>query len=175
MSRRASTRLLALLCVGVCTASAAASDRCLVGRWQPDGNGAAEWMQKTMPGMRVSVDQQQGELELRADGRYVAHNRLQTRATSPGARGSAEGSFQAAGTWRAAEGHLTLVPERGGASGHMDVESRSGGRVRQALPSAAASTTRFAYRCSGERLETTLQVPGSSVPMVQRYRRAAGG
>jgi hypothetical protein len=173
MSRRATIRLLALLCAGLCAAPAAASDRCLIGRWQPDGNGAAEWMQRTAPGMRVSVDQQQGELELRADGRYVAHNRLQTRATSQGARGTAEGSFQAAGTWRAAEGHLTLVPERGGASGHMDVESRSGGRVRQALPSAAATTTRFGYRCSGDGLETSLQIPGSGVPMVQRYRRVA--
>ena len=175
MSPPAATRLLVLLCAGLCAAPAVAADRCLVGRWQPDGNGAAEWMRKTMPGMQVSVDQQQGELELRADGRYVAHNRLQTRAASAGTRGSAEGSFQAAGTWRAAEGHLTLVPERGGASGHMDVESRSGGRVRQPLPGAPASTTRFAYRCSGERLDTTLQIPGSSVPMVQRYRRAAAG
>jgi hypothetical protein len=163
---------LLMPCVFALAAPAAAQSRdaCLVGRWAPDGNGAAEWLQRAVPGMRASVPAQSGVLELRRDGTFVAHAATQGQVQARHLRGDMQGRFASRGTWRGASGRMDLVPERQAIEGRMSVTDGAR-RHTQALPQGPASPTAYAYTCAGAGLTTRMSVPGSVIPLVQRYRR----
>lgn len=115
-------RLLMLsLLVLVPPVAAQSRDACLVGRWAPVGNGAAEWLERAVPGMRASVPVQAGVLELRRDGTYAAHAAGRGEVQSRHLRGDMQGRFAARGTWRGAAGRFELVPVHQSIDGRLAV------------------------------------------------------
>jgi hypothetical protein len=150
--------------------AAQSRDACLVGRWPPFGNGAAEWLERAVPGMRASVPAQSGVLELRRDGTFAAHAATQGQVQSRHLRGDMQGRFASRGTWRGAGGHLDLVPDRQAIEGRLSVTDGAR-RHTQALPQGPVSPTAYAYTCAGAEMTTRMRVPGSAIPLVQRYRR----
>src|SRR5690606_13956593 len=158
------------LALGASTQAALPPDRdaCLVGTWNPVGNGAAEWVERQAPGIRMAITHQAATLVLLDDGRYREHTRIQASTTAPGGeRARSDAHSSAAGQWRSPEGTLTLAPSR----------SEMGGTVKPdpgaafILPEAQVQATDQAYICRGDELETRLQIPGIADPIVQRYRR----
>lgn len=164
-------RLLILLPFALAsTARAQPRDPCLVGRWAPVGNGAAEWLQRAVPGMRASVPVQSAVLELRRDGMFTAYADSHGQVRAPRLRGDVQGRFASRGTWRGAAGRLDLVPRQQAIAGRLSITDGAR-RHTQALPQGPASPTAYAYTCAGAGLTTRMNVPGSSIPLVQRYRR----
>lgn len=149
---------------------ALARDACLVGSWSPVGNGAAEWIQRQAPGLRMAVTQQAASLRLDADGSYSLQSEIHAEAGDPARSARSLGTFSARGTWASADGTLSLVPAASSTNGRVEMRSAAG-TTGFALPDAPAQPTRQQYRCAGDGLETRLRVPGNSEPIVQRYRR----
>lgn len=162
--------LFGLLAGAILPAGAIAADACLPGRWAPQGHGAAEWMARNAPGMKVQVQQQQGAMVFKADGTYTVaqavRGKVQPSANVPA--GTMQSEFQSRGRWRAQGGTLVLEPEQGASAGKLDMQGRST-RTRMAMPN---QTSRVAYSCSGDRMETRMQMPGHKEPIVQRFQRA---
>jgi len=155
--------------------AAASPADCLVGRWEPDGNGAAEWVQRQAPGMQMAIQQQAAELELRADGSYSAWAQVQAQAGAGGSglHGSSRAQLTARGRWSADAGTLTLVPDASAsqASGSLEVGNGRGLAQKLKLPQLRPQASSQQYSCSGQLLETRTQIRGVADPVVQRYRR----
>lgn len=165
----ASAVLLALV---LAAAPVAARDACLVGSWSPVGNGAAEWVQRQAPGMRMAVTRQVATLELAADGSYRLQAQVEARASGAGgASARSDGRFSAQGRWTSSEGRLTLAPAASDGDGQVEMSSAAGAGTRFALPDAPAQPTTQEYTCRGGELETRMRIPGIADPIVQRYRR----
>ncbi|HLT44224.1 MAG TPA: hypothetical protein VK000_06140 [Luteimonas sp.] len=158
------------LALGACTQAALPPDRdaCLVGTWNPVGNGAAEWVERQAPGIRMAITHQAATLVLLDDGRYRQHTRIQASTTAPGGeRARSDAHSSAAGQWRSVEGTLTLTPSGSDMGGTVKPDSGAA----FILPEAQVQATDQAYTCRGDDLETRLQIPGIDDPIVQRYRR----
>lgn len=161
-----------VLALALVAAPAAARDACLVGSWSPVGNGAAEWVQRQAPGMRMAVTRQVASLELAADGSYRLQAQVQARASGgSGASARSDGRFSARGRWTGSDGKLTLAPAASDADGHVELSSPGGGGTRFAMPDAPAQATTQDYTCRAGELETRMRIPGIADPIVQRYRR----
>lgn len=162
--------LLALV-AGLSAPAAMARDTCLVGNWSPVGNGAAEWVQRQAPGMKMATPQQVASLSLHADGSYNARSQVRTEAASGTMSARSGGSFSAQGGWSSSGGQLTLTPSASSMDGSMEISAGKGPPVQLKLPKAAAQPTTYQYGCSGPALETRMRIPGVADPIVQRYRR----
>ena len=93
------------------TAPAQARDACLVGSWSPEGNGAADWVQRQAPGMKMAITRQVATLVLAADGSYRLKSQIEARATGQGSASARSGGrFSAQGRWSSEDGKLTLAP-----------------------------------------------------------------
>ena len=167
------TGSLAIFVAGlVFIAPVLAADACVVGKWQPLGNAAAEWMRRNAPGINVAVANQQGTLEFRADGSYVAAGSAEASASaSNGTRAQTrDARFQASGTWSASADTLTLRPARESVRGSMQMTTPDGRSIDLPMPSGAPAVQRMAYTCAGAALETRTPMPNAT-PIIQRYRR----
>ena len=165
------TAVLLVLVAGLSASPAMARDTCLVGHWSPVGNGAAEWVQRQAPGMKMATPQQAASLTLRADGGYSARSQMQAEATSGAMSARSGGSFSAQGGWSSSGGQLTLTPSASSMDGTMQISAGKGPPVGAKMPKAAAQPTTYQYSCSGPTLETRMRIPGVADPIVQRYRR----
>jgi len=154
----------------LCPAPASAMDPCLVGTWEPEGNGAAEWVQRQAPGMKMAVSRQAASLHLGADGRYRLHAQVQAAGERDGIRARSDGRFAAQGGWRSADGSLTLTPSSSDTDATTELSGK-GGRVSFKTPRGDTRPTTQQYRCRGSELETRMQIPGVTDPIIQRYRR----
>lgn len=165
----------AALALAAClpTAPAQARDACLVGSWSPEGNGAAEWVQRQAPGMKMAITQQVATLILAADGSYRLQSQIQARATGQGSTLSArsDGRYSAQGRWSSEAGKLTLVPSASKMDSKVELASGDGAGTTIAMPESPAQTTSHEYTCRGGELETRMKIPGSADPIVQRYRK----
>lgn len=167
------TALFAIFVAGIAfMVPVLAADACVVGKWQPLGNAAADWMRRNAPGINVAVANQQGTLEFRADGNYVAAGSAEASASaSNGTRAQTrDARFQASGTWSATADALTLRPAREAMSGRMQMTTPDGRRIDLPMPSGAPAVQRMAYTCAGVTLETRTPMPNAT-PIIQRYRR----
>ncbi|WP_202844981.1 hypothetical protein [Luteimonas saliphila] len=162
--------MLVAVAAGLSSPQALARDTCLVGSWSPVGNGAAEWIQRQAPGMKMAVTQQAALLRLEADGRYSLRSQVQAEAGAQGKSARSHGTFSARGTWTSADGKLSLVPSASATDGKVEIGA-NGRSAAMALPESTAQTTTHEYRCAGAELETRMRVPGHGDPIVQRYRR----
>ena len=165
-----------ILCVlamaaGLTAAPAMARDACLVGHWSPDGNGAAEWVQRQAPGMKMMVTQQVATLRLAADGSYSLDSQVRAEAANQGLTARSNGNFSARGSWGSADGKLTLAPTASTTDGKVELGSGNGRSTGFALPKSGAQNTVHEYACKGDVLETRMRIPGVADPIVQRYRR----
>lgn len=163
---------VAFAVAALAAAPAAAAEACVIGKWQPLGNAAAEWMRRNAPGINVAVANQQGTLEFRADGSYVAAGRAEASASaSSGVRAQTrDARFQASGAWSASGATLTLRPARESVRGSMQMTTPDGRRIDLPMPSGAPAAQRMAYTCDGAVLETRTPMPNAT-PIIQRYRR----
>ena len=164
----------AVLALTAClpTAPAQARDACLVGSWSPEGNGAAEWVQRQAPGMKMAITRQVATLVLDADGSYRLQSQIQARATGQGAASArSDGRYSAQGRWSSEAGKLTLAPSASKADGKVELASGDGAGTTIAMPDSPARTTSHEYTCRGGELETRMQIPGIADPIVQRYRK----
>ncbi len=171
---RKGTGILAMLAVslaGGCAAPAVARDACLVGSWTPLGNGAADWVRRQAPGMRMAITQQAANLRLDVDGSYRAQAQVEAEASGPSRRARSNAAYSASGSWTSADGRLTLAPATSASRGAVEVGPGDGRSSRMALPAATAQPAMQEYSCSGDTLETRMRIPGSADPIVQRYRR----
>ncbi|MGY1410831.1 MULTISPECIES: hypothetical protein [unclassified Luteimonas] len=164
-------RLLLVLAATVAAPHAAAGDACLAGDWSPVGNGAAEWMQRQVPGMKMAVTEQVATLHLGGDGSYSLGAQLRAEAGQQGRSARSDGTFSAQGRWTSADGRLTLVPTASDTEGRVEMRAGDGRSTGFALPRSTAQTTVHEYACSGDTLETRMPIPGSAHPIVQRYQR----
>ncbi len=163
----ATTALLGAVLAG----PAIAGDPCLVGTWEPQGNGAAEWVQRQAPGMKMAVTRQAGSIQFGADGAYRLSAQVQAAAAGrDGIQARSTGKFAAQGRWSTAGGNLTLTPSASDIDGRTELSGK-GGRMSMRMPDTGSRPTTQAYTCSGGELETRMQVPGVADPIVQRYRR----
>lgn len=149
---------------------------CLIGNWEPVGNGAVEWMRRNAPGMQMSLGAMNGVLELKTDGSYTAGGRLsvaEKQISSAGeTRAQAEMEAHSVGRWSIGNGTLTLSPTRETMSGQMQIVHPDGSHHVVPMPSAGAmGPTQYQYVCSGDRLETQMHFPGMADPMIQSYTR----
>lgn len=162
-----------VIAVLACAAPAFAEDACLVGKWQPQGNAAAEWMRRNAPGTEVSVNNQSGAVEFRADGSYAAGGSADVAMSGPGGKRAStqDARFHSQGTWSAERGTLTLRPTRETASGRMQIAAPDGRRISVPMPTGATQPQSLRYTCNGASLETRMAIPNAT-PIVQRYRRA---
>lgn len=163
--------VLAALAAGVPAAPAMARDACLVGRWTPEGNGAAEWVQRQAPGMKMLVTQQVATLRLGADGDYSLQSQVRAEAATAGVTARSDGAFTARGSWRSAGNQLTLAPAASTTDGKVELGAGNGRSTGFALPKSGVQTTVHEYVCTGDVLETRMRIPGVADPIVQRYRR----
>ncbi|KAF1686853.1 hypothetical protein B1992_05520 [Pseudoxanthomonas broegbernensis] len=172
MKRNPSAATALLFAAGMAaTIPAMAVDACLVGTWSPEGNGAAEWVQRQSPGMKVLVQQEVATLRLNADGSYSAQARMRMEGRAAQVAARSGGSFSAQGGWSASGDRLTLVPSASRLDGTVDVSAGKAGTRGHRLPSKAARPTAYQYACGTGTLETRMRIPGVSDPIVQRYRR----
>jgi hypothetical protein len=149
---------------------AAAADPCLVGRWEPVGNAAGEWMQRNAPGLQVQAAQQ-GTLEFLADGTYVAGGSGQAQVAATQAQAEVRDlRFQARGTWSTEGATLVLQPTAGSMDGTMRIQGPAGRTIEVPMPRGAAQPQRLQYACSSDGLQTRMAVRNAT-PVVQRYRR----
>ena len=154
------------------TTPARAGDACLVGSWSPQGNGAAEWLQRQAPGMKMAVTRQAAILVLAADGSYRQQSRIQASATGPDAASArSDGRYSAHGRWSSEAGRLTLSPSASDVDGQVELATGDGAGTAIAMPRSPAQATSLEYTCRGDALETRVRIPGSADPIVQRYRR----
>lgn len=163
--------VLAALAAGVPAAPAMARDACLVGHWTPDGNGAADWVQRQAPGMRMMVTRQVATLRLGADGDYSLQSQVRAEAANAGVAARSNGAFSARGRWHSAGNQLTLAPAASTTDGTVELAAGNGRSTGFALPKSGAQATVHEYTCRGDVLETRLRIPGVADPIVQRYRR----
>ena len=164
----------AALALAAClpTTPAQAGDACLVGTWSPQGNGAAEWVQRQAPGMKMAITHQVATLVLAADGSYRQQSQIQASATGQHATSArSDARFSARGRWSSEAGRLTLTPSESEMDGKVELGSGSGGGTTMALPESPAQTASHEYSCRGGELETRMKIPGIADPIVQRYRR----
>jgi hypothetical protein len=171
MKPRHSSITLALGLLVPLAALASPADPCLVGHWQPEGNGAAEWVQRQAPGMRMGIQQQVADMWLRADGSYSVQAQLRTRADGADLQGRSQASFAGQGRWSAHGNQLTLTPVSGQSDGDLEVGNARGASHRFRLPAFKPQPTVQHYSCTASTLETRMQVRGVADPIVQRYRR----
>lgn len=165
------TCLLLTVAAGLSAAPAMARDACLVGRWSPQGNGAAEWVQRQAPGMKMMVTQQVATLRLGADGSYSLQSQVRAEAANDGRTARSDGTFSARGSWSSADGKLTLAPTASTTDGKVELDAGNGRSTGFPLPKSGAQNTIHAYACKGDMLETRMRIPGAADPIVQRYRR----
>ena len=170
MNRMAAAAAL-LAMAGAWAPSALAGDACLVGSWTPVGNGAAEWVQRQAPGMKMMVQQQVATMQLRGDGSYRLDAQVQAQAGHQGMGARSQGRFSASGQWSSRDGELTLVPVKSDMDASMVLSNGKDAAPAMKLPGGQARPTVHQYRCSGADLETRMRIPGSKDPIVQRYRR----
>lgn len=161
----------ALAMAGLSAPPAMARDACLVGRWSPDGNGAAEWVQRQAPGMKMMVTRQVATLRLNDDGSYSLQSQLRAESANDGLTARSDGTFSARGSWSSADGKLTLAPTASTTDGKVELGAGDGRSTGFALPRSGAQNTIHEYACAGDTLETRMRVPGVADPIVQRYRR----
>lgn len=160
-------RLAALLVLATAAAPAAADDACLVGTWEPEGNAMLDWLRQRTPGMQFDHVQEAAVLQLHADGRYAADMRGRASARDGDRTVRASGQFGSSGRWRAASGELVLEP---GHTGDHALVGEAGGR-RVQVHAGPTGPQSLGYRCSGDRLETRIALPGTGDTVVQPYRR----
>ena len=171
MKSRSLAALAAILALSTVASPIRAADACLVGKWQPVGNAAAEWMRRNAPGIDVAAANRQGMLELRADGSYVAGGSADATASSNGMRASTRNArFQSQGTWTAARGTLTLRPSRESMRGTMKIQGPDGRAIEMPMPKGPAQAQGMQYACGDGELETRMPIPNAT-PIVQRYKR----
>ncbi|TYT26520.1 copper resistance protein NlpE [Luteimonas viscosa] len=163
--------VLAAVAAGLPAAPARARDACLVGSWSPVGNGAAEWVQRQAPGMKMMVTQQVATLRLGADGHYSLQSQVRAEAGNEGRSARSDGTFSARGSWSSADGKLTLAPTASTTDGKVELGAGNGPTTGFALPKSGAQATIHEYACKGDVLETRMPIPGVADPIVQRYRR----
>lgn len=171
MDMRMGTIGLATLALVSCAATAQARDACLVGSWSPVGNGAAEWIERNSRGMRLQINHQVARMRLDADGRYHVASEIDASSAlgRQGARGTT--TYAASGRWTSEGGKLTLTPSRTEVEGSVAIHAGDGRTTRMAIPDQGGGATTQAYRCSGDSLETRIQLPGFADPIVQRFER----
>ncbi len=151
-----------------------ARDACVVGQWEPIGNGVRDWMQQQAPAMQVSIRDQQAKIHLKADGHYATAAQAEVSAQQDELRAvTQQASYRAQGTWTADDGLLVLSPDAQNSDGKMEVSIPGGRRLRLPMPRGSMRATQLQYRCSETSLETRMSMPNSDVPVVQRYRRLA--
>ena len=169
---KSTTPMIALLALaGAWAPLALARDACLVGTWSPVGNGAAEWVQRQAPGMKMMIQQQAATMQLRGDGSYQMDSQIQAQASQAGMGARSQGRFSASGQWSSAGAELTLVPAKTDMDASLSMSSGKRSMPAIRLPKGEAKPTVHEYRCSGAELETRMRIPGSADPIVQRYRR----
>lgn len=164
-----------LLPLLLAAASASAGDTCLVGSWQPQGNAFAEWMQRRNPGLRIQFQQESARYEFRADGTYVAD----VRGTASASRGGgiaamAGGRFGGSGRWSTSGDTLILTPGEDRTDADLEVRRQGAAVSRMKLPAGANRPQTWGYRCSGDRLEMRMTMPGTDDVVVQPYVRERG-
>lgn len=141
-------------------------DACVVGIWQMESGGPAEWMRKYMPaGVKMpGMDGPAGgRIHYRADGTF-------TGALATGTDGEAVGEQEStsSGRWAVKDGKLYQCTESTSFSPAMQINGRN---VALSVPSGGGAQS-FDYSCDGDRLETSLTIPGMPEPMVTRFVRA---
>ena len=148
-----------------------AADTCLVGSWEPVGNGAADWVQRQSPGMKAMVQQQVASLRLEADGSFRAQAQLRSTTEVDGIRGSSNGNHATQGTWSSSGNQLTLTPSSSQNHGELSVGAGKASPLRMKLPQFKAQPSLQQYTCTATTLETRMQIRGVADPILQRYRR----
>ncbi|NLW96056.1 hypothetical protein [Luteimonas wenzhouensis] len=163
--------LVLVLAAGACAGPAAGRDACLVGRWKPVGNGAAEWIARQGSGLRVAVHNQVASMRLDADGRYWAGSTIDASSSLGGRSARGTATHAASGTWTSANGTLVLQPSQADSGGSVEVRAGDGRATRMPIPAQGGGALAQEYRCSGDTLETRIRIPGSNDPIVQRFVR----
>lgn len=164
----AATILLAVL-AGSTTARA--SDSCLVGHWEPQGNAMAEWLGKQHPQMAVHAPPAQARLSLNADGSYASTAAGAASTRSGEVTASMQGRFASSGRWRTEGNMLHLLPTQASNQARMQLDGPGTSARMQVPPAVAGGSVQWAYRCSGNRMETHQRLPGSNDVVIQPYLR----
>ena len=153
-------------------------DRCLAGIWQESGGGAAEWMRSQLPpGVSMPVARKEGgAIVLNEDGTYWTAPMSQrivilARDRDGVTRTDGQGIAQATGRWSAKDGQLNMCQDSGGMTGNAHVTTP---KMAFDMPVSSPSSTaeiNMSYSCSEDSFSTSMDIPGSHVPMTTQYRK----
>jgi hypothetical protein len=168
----ASLFLLASPALADCAGSHAI-DRCLVGTWNYQSGGSAEWMARNIHQAHVTGISH-GELSImfHPDGTFATRPvnitaAVQSNNTDTHGTGHTVG--EARGTWSADSGHFNLCTDPGSIRTTVTVVVHGRPMTVQA-PVTDARPHATAYTCAGNTLTTTQPIPGHE-PIVTRYVR----
>lgn len=152
-------------CLGVTT-----TDTCLVGTWRLTGGGSIEWMRSQ--GIPItSASMQNDTITFHRGGGYVTGAmEAQMRIQQPRSRADGQGSFQGGGRWSTREGVLNMCADMQAVSGQVTVTDRYGSLTGRIPPVAGPGNQSSRYTCSGNTLNTEIDMPGYP-PMRSQFTR----
>lgn len=153
----------------------AMAEECIVGVWKPEGNGAAEWMRRSMPpGVAIPRAENPGYVVYKSDGTFLAASTLDALMTARDAviqGGEAHLALAAQGLWKVVGDRLTLTQTVETHVGDVKLHTRDGTRSMPAPPVTGGHEQAMTFTCAANELMTRMTVRGAPGAIVQRYTR----